>query len=77
MQMLTEWHQLETPESNVHRVPTPWMTNNNSSPVTPESDSLVSSAMKGCGSEENARKAAPYSDVVTGLPFFYFYFVRS
>jgi len=60
-------HQLETPESSVHRVPMPWMKTNNNSLVTPESDSLASSVVKGSGvgvSEENTRKAAaPYSDV--------------
>jgi hypothetical protein len=46
-------HQLETPESSVHRVPMPWT---NNSLVTPNSDSLASSAVKvsgsGSGNEE-------------------------
>jgi hypothetical protein len=72
-------HQLETPESSVHRVPMPWMKTNNNSLVTPESDSLASSVVKGSGvgvSEENTRKAAPYSDVVCGF-FSHCCFVRS
>jgi hypothetical protein len=51
-------HQLETPESSVHRVPMPWtkMSNDNYLPITPELDSLVSSVVK--GSEENVGKAS-------------------
>jgi hypothetical protein len=66
-------HQLETPESSVHRVPMPWT---NNSPVTP--DSLANSAVdwsgSGSGGEENVTKATPYSDAVRFV-FFHFSFV--
>jgi hypothetical protein len=55
-------HQLETPESSVHCMLMPW-TNNYNSPVTPDSDSLASSVVKGSGGEEGVWKAT-YSDVV-------------
>ena len=60
-------HQLDTPESSVHRVLMLWTKMSNNSPVTPELDSLASSVVKGSGSEENVGKAIPYSDVVSSL----------
>jgi hypothetical protein len=49
-------HQLDTPESSVHRVPMPWT---KTTPVTLELDSLASSLASSVvkGSEENAGKA--------------------
>ncbi|KIM83745.1 hypothetical protein PILCRDRAFT_7135 [Piloderma croceum F 1598] len=42
-------HQLDTPESSVHRVLVPWTKTSNNSPVTPELDSLAS--LVGCEGE--------------------------
>ena len=50
-------------------MPMPW-TNNSNSPVTPDSDSLASSVVKGSGSGEGVRNAT-YSDAVRPHPFLF------
>jgi hypothetical protein len=59
-------HQLETPESSIHRVPVTSVSWTDS----PVPDSLASSISKGFG-HENAAQTPPPFDAVSSLPFFF------